>query len=194
MKIEDSVFVGGGFRKKDDSTAIFQYSIHDDKWTTLPQCPAFHQGLASLNGELISVGGVQSRRATNTVYTFRKGKWKELLPPMPTPRYLLSTISYNNESIIAVGGITGITIDGTDLRTDEVELYLGDRQSWYVAKRLPLLITAISMCIIGETCFLLGGAREVIKYCTLPCQFSLKKPHRLMGPPLHESHRGNGTP
>jgi hypothetical protein len=30
-------------------------------WRTLPKCPATQQGLTTLNGELISVGGVNSR-------------------------------------------------------------------------------------------------------------------------------------
>ena len=91
--------------------------MNSDTWTTLPQCPAFHQGLAAFNGELISVGGVQLREAANIVYTFRRGKWVDILPPMPTPRYLLSITSHKNELILAAGGITGITLEGIDLRT-----------------------------------------------------------------------------
>jgi N-acetylneuraminic acid mutarotase len=155
------VFVGGGFRRKADSLDIFRYNINDNTWTTLPRCPAFHQGLTTLNGELISIGGVHLREATNISYTLKRGRWKEVLLPMPTPRYLLSTVSHKNEVIIAAGGITGITLDGKDLRTELVELYIKDGQQWYSTTRLPFQITAISMCIIDETCYVLGGAGAI---------------------------------
>jgi hypothetical protein len=86
VKIKDSVFVGGGFRTKDSSPAIFEYRVTKDEWNTLPQCPVLHQGLATLNGELISVGGKNPKGVTNSVYTLRDGRWKDILPPVPTAR------------------------------------------------------------------------------------------------------------
>ena len=70
VKIKNLVFVGGGLRNQSETRAIFQYSVHDNSWTTLCQCPALRQGLAALNGELISVGGKNSQGVTNAVYTF----------------------------------------------------------------------------------------------------------------------------
>ena len=98
VKIDNFVFVGGGVRNRSEISAVFQYSVIDNSWTTLPQCLAVRQGLATLNGELTSVGGINSQEVTNIVYTFRDGQWKEILPPMPTPRYNLSTMSHNDSS------------------------------------------------------------------------------------------------
>lgn len=131
MKIDDSVFVGGGYQKNSSiifqyssahGFAIFQYSIKENSWKVLPPCRVYQQGLATINGELISLGGILSWRATNVVYTFRDGAWVENLPPMPTARYLLSTVSHNDELIVAAGGTTGIKNHGEVLRTDSVEV------------------------------------------------------------------------
>ena len=163
--INDFVFVSGGRRNIPD---IFQYSASANTWTTLPQCPAIHQGLATLNGELISVGGMNSQGSvTNIVYNFRDGEWKEVLPPMPTPRHLLSTVSHNNELIIAAGGRTG------GLRTRVVEIFIRGRQ-WYVTKQLCFPLSTASTCVIHDTCYMLGGAGERAKdsfvtlYVSLP--------------------------
>ena len=154
------MFVGGGNRDCTEGQTVFQYSISENTWTTLPQCPASHQGLTTLNGELVSVGGMVSQRATNIVYTFRDGEWKEDLPPMPTPRYLLSTVTHNNALIVAAGGVTGRARDGRELRTQAVEICIGYRP-WYVVKQLPFPSYSASTCIIGDTCYILGGLGQV---------------------------------
>ena len=166
VKISDFVFVGGGFVNRCDTTAIFQYSINDDTWTTLPQCPAMCQGLTTLNGELISVGGKNSQGITNIVYTFRDGEWKEILPAMPTPRYHFSTISHNNELIVAAGGVTGRARNGKISETRAVEIYIKDRQ-WYVTEQLPIWSPTVSTCVIGDTCYKMGGMGHVMKTCNI---------------------------
>ena len=155
VKIDNFLFVGGGLRNEHESSAFFQYHINDNRWTTLPQCPAKHQGLASLNDELISVGGMGSHEAKSNVYTFRDGQWKEVLPQMPTPRYCLSTVS-NNALIVAAGGVTGITRDGKPLRTQAVEIYINGRE-WYITKPMPIPFSTPSTCVIGDTCYMQGG-------------------------------------
>ena len=160
VKISDFVFVGGGFLNR----YIFQYSINDDAWTTLPQCPATEQGLTTLNGELISVGGKNSQRITNIVYTFSDGQWKKVLPAMPTPRFHFSTVSHNNELIVAAGGVTGRARDGEISKTRAVEIYIKDRQ-WYVTEQLPIWSSNVSTCVIGDTCYKMGGMGNKIETC-----------------------------
>ena len=154
VKINNFVFIGGGLGNR-SSAVIFQYHIIDNRWTTLRQCPVQYQGLASLNDELISVGGICSQVATNIVYTFKDNQWKEVLPPMPTPRYNLSTVSHN-DLIVAAGGSTGIARDGEPLDTQAVEIYIRDRQ-WYITKPIPFPLALASTCLIDDTCYMLGG-------------------------------------
>ena len=170
VKINNFVFLGGGLSNRFETSAIFQYHIIDNRWTTLCQCPVLHQGLASLNDELISVGGKSSHGATNIVYTFRDNQWKEVLPPMPTPRYSLSTMSHN-DLIVAAGGSTGTARDGESLRTQAVEIYTRDRQ-WYITKPIPIPLVLASICMINDTCYILEGTGGP-KRCLTLVQVSL---------------------
>lgn len=150
------MFVSGGFRNEDDESAIFQYSITNNTWRTLPKCPASQQGLATLNGEIISIGGKLPQGAINTVYTFRNGEWMEILPPMLTARYLLSAVSHNNEFIVAAGGLIGTRRDGQAFGVENVEVYIKERQ-WYATTRLPTPQVTLSACVVNDVCYLLGG-------------------------------------
>lgn len=146
---------------------IFKYSITHGTWSTLPSCHGtYHQGLTTLDDELIAVGGkrAKDKTAVNTVYTFRGDEWKDILPAMPTPRWNLTAISHDNSVIIAAGGTTKRRSDGEFLRTDTVELYKRDTKSWYTTKRLPFELTQFSMCITDGTCYILGGGAAVKNY------------------------------
>ena len=130
VKIGDSVYVGCGVRKAADELTIFEYSITRDTWSHLPDCPTYHHGLATLDDELLVIGGKISE-ATNVVYTFRDETWQEVLPPMPTPRYSLSTLTYENRVIIAAGGTTRRTIDWR-VRTDRHRRDLSEGEQFLV--------------------------------------------------------------
>ena len=92
------------------------------------------------------IGGHLHGVATNTVYTFRDGTWKQIIPPIPTPRYLLSTTSHEDRIIIAAGGITHVTPKGEVSGTDVVEIYkLGQ---WFTTKRLQFLLHSLSSTIM----------------------------------------------
>ena len=152
------MFVGGGFQ---NSSVIFHYSITADVWTPCPRSPAIQHGLATIDGELVSIGGKVSGRATNMVYTLANGKWKAVIPPMPTPRYLPSTVSYNNDIILAAAGITSTASNGEALSTRIVEVYVKGQQ-WYATKTLPTPINTLSTCVVDNTCYMLGGVGESV--------------------------------
>ena len=126
----------------------------------LSPCPTYQHGLATLNEELIVVGGKVGSLGTRTnkVYTFRSNAWMEILPKMPTPRFLLSTASHEDRLIIAAGGVKEVKSNGEFVRTDAVEIYwyIRDRQ-WYITRRLPFPWPLFSINIIGDTCYTLGG-------------------------------------
>jgi hypothetical protein len=153
------VLVAGGH-------SIFCYNTDHDSWTTLPDCPAFHQGLATLNGELLSVGGISSDGVMNIVYTFRDHKWKEILPPMPTPRWFPTTVPYNDELILAAGGQTDKTRGGSYQMLRTVEVYIKNKQ-WYIIKPLPIPTSISPACVVGNTCYMFEEKSKVILYISL---------------------------
>ena len=161
VKIGDNVYVGDGLRQVGKEPTIFKYSLTLDTWTHLPRCPTRQHALASMDEELISIGGTVSGKETNTLYTFRDDAWREVLPPMPTPRYLLSATSHRDRVIITAGGVLERKSNGESMRTDLVEIYITNDKKWYGTKRLPIPIAQFSITIIHDTCYTLGGV------CTL---------------------------
>ncbi len=164
VKIGDCVYMGGGMRR-DEYKGVYKFDTKQETWTSLPPCPAIQYGLTTLNGELIVIGGQLFNRATNTAYTFRDKKWIEVLPPMPTARCLLSTVSHNNEIVLAAGGTTLVDNIGRAMNTDVVEIYTQENQTWHTTNPLPFPICAFSMCIISDTCYILGGTVNEDECC-----------------------------
>lgn len=158
VQIGDRVYVGGGYREPGSSKDIYQYSIQTDTWKPLPPCPTHQHGLTRLRGELVVIGGIlrgSSGKITNTVLTFEDDTWREVLPPMPTARSLLSTISRSNTIIIAAGGVTGTECNGSCVRTDVVEILV--ENCWYNTLPLPFPTYTFSMCTLGDHVYALGG-------------------------------------
>ena len=152
------MYVSDGFTKPDNSFNIMKYSLNQDAWMPLPPCPTYQHGLATMNEELIVIGGKVGSLGTRTnkVYTFRSNAWMEILPQMPTPRFLLSTASHEDRLIIAAGGMKEVKSNGEIVRTDMVEIYIRDKQ-WYTTKRLPFPLSSFSTSIVGDMCYTLGG-------------------------------------
>ena len=150
------MYVSDGFTKPDNSFNIMKYSLSQDTWMPLPPCPTHQHGLATLNEELIVLGGKVRSLGTSKVYTFRSNDWMEVLPPMPTPRFLFSTASHEDRLIIAAGGVEEVKSNGEIVRTDMVEIYIRDKQ-WYTTKRLPFPLSSFSTSIVGDMCYTLGG-------------------------------------
>ena len=159
MKIGDNVFVGDGLRKYRDEATIFRYSLIHATWSRLPSCPTRQHGLATLDDELIVIGGITSDQPLNTVYTFRDDNWQQTLPPMPTPRSLLSSASYDNKFVIAAGGIVSDNSKGETVRTDIVEIYARD-SGWYSTEPLPFSLAQFTLQVIGDKCYTLGGVTD----------------------------------
>ena len=162
VRIADYVYAGGGYRDRLEAHTIFKYSISQDTWTPLPHCPTICYGLASLDKELVVIGGISHVKPTNIAYTFKEDTWKKILPPMPTPRFLLSTLSHEDRIIIAAGGVLHTESNGVKLRTDIVEIYIKDKQ-WYNTRGLPFVSESLSATTVDDKCYLLGGTGYTAK-------------------------------
>lgn len=165
VKIGTHVYVGGGMTGT-DSLNIYRYSLEENEWQLLPPSPTLQNSLASLDDELIILGGQQGYSIINTVYTLRANNWIEVLPPMPTPRFLSSSATYQNRIIITAGGVTSSQDTGRFTRTDLVEVYVKNKQ-WFSSKRLPFISDSFSLCIINSNCYILGGGTNQLNQCRI---------------------------
>ena len=91
-------------------------------------------------------------RSNNEIFTYdeQSKKWKKTLPPMPTARRFPGVTSLQSALVVA-GGHT------STVYTDAVEIFKADTSQWYRTDRLPTSCTHISLVVIGNACYALGG-------------------------------------
>ena len=153
--IDGKVYYGGGFGKSDSDFIVYCYDPSQDNWSTLPPLPVRRFGLGQINGKLVAVGGVKNNYSkSNEVHTYEEQakRWNQTIPPMPTARDSPGTLSLESALIVAGGDI----ID-TMGRTHTVEIFKSDTSQWYKTDPLPTRCGYISLTVIGNTCYALGG-------------------------------------
>ena len=139
----------------DNEYIVACYDPSQDNWTTLPPLPVRFFALGQVNGKLVAVGGMKKGddRATNEVFTYdeRSREWKQTIPPMPTARNFSDVLSLQSALVVA-GGITS-----RYEYTGAVEIYKADTSKWYRTNPLPTACSHLSLVVIGNTCYALGG-------------------------------------
>ena len=103
----------------ENSTSLYQYEYSTEKWSDLPPCPYRNSGLAIIDSELTTVGGLNGRSRTNKLFTLRQRKLVEKYPPMNTARQCPAVVSTSDGNYLIVIGWR----DGGDDRTATVELF-----------------------------------------------------------------------
>ena len=151
--IRGMVYVGGGYLGSgdDDDHLIRQYSLTDDRWSTLPPAPVYWFGMAELNGQLVIVGGeTRLRVVTGKVRTFDSSsqKWEESIPPMPTARYNAAVFSQPS-CLTVVGGR-----DQHQKYLFNVETFIPQTSQWHNASPAPSPLSLVTTTVKHNKCFL----------------------------------------
>ena len=101
----------------------------------------------------MAVGGMNDDySATNEVFIYdeRSRKWKQTIPPMPTARHFAGVLSLQSALVVAGGQTSTEYIDA-------VEIFKADTPQWYRTNPLLTACHNISLVVIGNTCYSLGG-------------------------------------
>ena len=117
------------------SKNVYSFEL-PDKWTKLQQCPYIYFGLAVINEQLTTIGGMkESWNSTNILLSLKHdqsgSEWKQFLPPMPTARAYPAIVTTPTH-LVVVGGITSLvcsTVEVMDIETHQ----------WSTASGLPVL-------------------------------------------------------
>ena len=98
-------------------------------------------------------------QTSSEVYTYdeRSRKWKQTIPSLPTARWSPGVLSLQSTLVVAGGVLLPL------LYTAAVEVFKPDTSQWYRTDPLPIACCHISLVAIGNTCYALGG------YKNLPC-------------------------
>ena len=158
--IRGKVYVGGG-STRDDDYLIRQYSITDDKWSTLPPAPVHAFGMGELNGQLVVVGGgTRQDVVTRKVHTFDSSsqKWKESIPPMPTAHYNAAVFSQPS-CLTVVGGR-----DQHQKDLSNIEIFIPQTSQWHNASPAPFPLSRMTTTVIHNKCFLAECTDSAIVY------------------------------
>ena len=117
----------------------------------LPSCPYRNSGLAIVDSELTTVGGVDRAGRTNRLFTLRQGKWVKVYPPMNTARSHPAVVSTSDgDYLIAIGGYD------SDL-TATVELFQVTSRRWFKLTDLPQPLLRPSATICGDQLHVIGS-------------------------------------
>ena len=136
---------------------ILVYSTNEYKWSTLPQQRS-SAAIAVVNNHVTLIGGqdILTNWYTNTPSTWyeEEGRWKQVLPPMPTGRVRPAVISHDN-LLLVTGGLAedGSTVLNT---TDVLDL---TTMAWRTPEGLdlPIPLWHHNLVLCGEYLYLVGG-------------------------------------
>ena len=136
---------------------MFQYDPKQDTWVLLPSCPVRFFGMTHFRGHLVTVGGKnQDGTITGKVYRFEfNGRWEEFLQPMQVPRAAPSVVSTLNV-LVACGGAQNIRYC-EPIVCSSVEIFSDKTSKWHLTDPLPMPCHFMSVTVISNTCYLLGG-------------------------------------
>ena len=125
-----------------------------EEWMELPSCPYRNSGLAIVDSELTTVGGVDRAGRTNRLFTLRQGKWVEVYPPMKTAHSSPAIVSTSEgDYLIAIGGFDSGW-------TATVELFQVKSRRWFKLTDLPQPLLRPSATICGDQLHVIGIGGE----------------------------------
>ena len=159
--IDGKVYCGGGETdNRGNEFNVFCYDLAKDKWTTLPPLSVKFFGLGQVNSKLVAIGGVEPVKESNEVYSFdeQSQKWKRTIPPMPTARWSPGVLSL--QSALVVAG--GLTMSSSYIAA--VEIFKADTSQWYRTDPLPTNCCNVSLAVINDICYVLGGFKAPVNH------------------------------
>ena len=148
-------------RRDGSDKAVFPvlvYSTNEHKWSAL-----YNQQraatMAVVNNHITLIGGrdVSTGKVTNTLSTWyeEEGRWKQVLPPMPTGRSRPAVISHDN-LLLVTGGLAEDF--STVLNTTDVLDLTTMKWSTPEGLNLPVPLCGHHLALCGEYLYLVGGA------------------------------------
>ena len=160
--INGLVYVGGRIAStiisgsRNANRIVMVYNSELDLWSTLPPSECILFGMASVNNQLVLIGGyncVPLMEGITGQLRVWDGAWKEIFAPMPTARCSSSAITYV-KWLVVVGG----RLEDVDAKLSNVDILDSTLNQWYCCAPLPQPCSSISLtATVGNMCYALGG-------------------------------------
>ena len=149
--VNKTVYVGGGQAlSARDMKLVQMFDLTSGHWKQPIRTASGYFAMASLNGQLLLVGGLVP--LSSHVFTLDNAslKCEQRYPSMPTGRRWLATTTYCNFLITACGRSRFTR----DLST--VEVLDTVQKKWYIGEKLPTRACAMSSGVIDNTWYISG--------------------------------------
>ena len=142
--LNDIVYVGGGGALSND---VLEYHPGRGEWSELPRHHVLGFAMASLNAQLVLVGGsVGGEGKILRVWEGARGGWAHPYPAMPTGRSQSAAVGYQHYLIVACGKNNG--------GVDTVEVLDGSSHRWYSTQPVPMGGYKMSSVVIDDHWYL----------------------------------------
>ncbi len=159
VQINNTVYVGGGRTDRDeDDYIVMAYNTQSCQWHILPPCSTRWFAMTTINKKLVVVGGMNRDRSDSSElgeWQSDSNKWTHPFPPMSTPCYGPSAISYQHWLVVA-GGRHGV-------RLQTVEVLDVSNMQWSTGPSTPTPWVRMMSTTIGDTWYLMGGRCEKLQ-------------------------------
>ena len=136
---------------------VLVYSTNELKWSKLPEQQS-DADIAVLNNHITLIGGrdLSTEKVTSTLSTWyeEEGRWKQVLPPMPTGRLRPAVICHDN--LLLVTG--GVAEDKSVLDTTDVLDLNTMKWTTQQGLSLPIPLWGPHLALCGEYLYLVSGA------------------------------------
>ena len=143
------------------SNAVLQYDPVSGCWSELPASPKVSFTVASLNGQLVLVGG-ESDDNRITVWDSSHREWVHPYPPMPTGRAFPAALGFQHYLVVANGKSEKNVVEVLDTSTAR----------WYSAPPVPVGNNITSSALVGECWCLSSPDDNRIFWAHLPTLIS----------------------
>lgn len=176
------------------SSEIYEYNIHEDKWRNLPESPYQDSGLVMMNNALFSVGGHKfgTDVPTNKLFRLQGEEWKEHFPNMNTARSSPALAAHTKYTFVIGGHARYRNISSVEVISEENNTW-----SIQVLGHIPHPFQHPSATLCGEQLYVLSGGDDNEGYCC-SLQEMLTSSHpieslpvltwtRIPLPPVHQS-------
>ena len=131
---------------------VFAYNSTNYTWSELPKPTNYGSSLAMVNGLLTAIGGkTPNHDVTNSLFSLTDSQWTKQFPPMPTKRWLITTVC-SGTSLVVAGGV-----GEEKKRLRRVEVMDTETLQWYIASSLPHPLYQATATMCGDQIYFLGG-------------------------------------
>ena len=135
---------------------VLVFSTNEHKWSTLSM-QLSGAAIAVADNHIAVIGGEDvSGKFTNTLSTWyeKEGRWKRVLPPIPTRRYSPAVISHDNLLLVTGGLAEDVS---TVLNTTNVLDLTTMKWTSSEGLNLPVPLRRHHLALCGEYLYLVGG-------------------------------------